>query len=131
MAKLKAVPELEGRIHDGYVPDIVPTDSAGFILPYVVVFSGVGSDIPEERDLTLLDDTGVLDWSTQTTCVGPTPSHCRKVVHTVRLALQNMSVRDGWLQADTETFRMSVPIIDSDVSPARFFLPPRWRLITT
>lgn len=129
--RLKAISELGGRVHDGYVPDKIATDAAGYVLPYVVVFSGIGSDLPAERDLTMLDDVGVLDWATQTTCVGPAPPQCLGVAQLVRSSLQNLPIGRGWLQTDVEAFRTVTPIRDTTITPARFFLPLRWRLITT
>ena len=60
LAALRALPDIGARIYDGIVPENVP-EAGGYIRPYAVVFSGLGSDLPEERDLTRLTDTGVLE----------------------------------------------------------------------
>ena len=131
MATLQAVPALAGRVYDGYVPDKLPTDNAGYILPYVVVFSGLSTDLEAERDLTGLVDTTVHDWAPQTTCVGPTPGHARNCAQLVQDALTNARIGNHWLKPDNESFRVAVPLIDNQVTPARFFLPLPWRLTTT
>lgn len=130
LATLRAIPALGGRVHDGYVPGKLPTDGAGYILPYVVVFSGITSDLPTERDLTGLADTTVHDWAPQTNCVGPTPAHARAVAQVVQAALTNARIGNHWLLPDSDGFRVSVPLIDNQVTPARFFLPLPWRLTT-
>ena len=130
LATLRAIPALGGRVHDGYVPDKLPVDGAGYVLPYVVVFSGITTDLPAERDLTGLADTSVHDWSPQTTCVGPTPGHARSCAHLVSQALTNTRIGNHFLLPDSDGFRVAVPLIDDQVSPARFFLPLPWRLTT-
>ena len=127
---LNAVPALAGHVYDGYVPDKLPTDNAGYILPYVVVFSGLTTDLPEERSLTGLVDTTVHDWSPQTTCVGPTPSHARACAQIVQHTLTNLRIGNHRMKPDTETFRANTPVIDSQVTPSRFYLPLPWRLTT-
>lgn len=130
LATLRKIPGLGGQVFDGDVPTKLPTDGAGYIRPYVVVFSGITTDLPTERDLTRLADTAVHDWSPQTTCVGPTPAHARDVAVAVKAALTNTRVGNHWLLPDTDAFRVSVPIRDNQVTPARFFLPLTWRLTT-
>lgn len=129
MAMLRILPDVGARIYDGYVPESVPMAGA-YIRPYAVVFSGLGSDLPEERDLSRLTDTTVLDWAPQITAVGPDPSTCRQVAQQIRTALTNKPMGGGWLQPDTDAFRINVPLKDTEVTPARFFLPLPWRLTT-
>ena len=131
MATLQAIPALGGRIYDGYTPDKLPTDSAGYILPYVLVFSGLSADLPGERDLTGLVDVSVHDWAPQTNCVGPTPSHSRSCAQVVAAALTNTRIGNHWLKTDPDAFRVATPLIDNQVTPARFYLPLQWRLTTT
>lgn len=128
-SRLQALPDIGQRIYDGYVPKAVP-EAGGFIRPYVVLFSGIGSDLPEERNLTKLADPTVLDLTVQTQCVAPTPGQCRQIGHQVRSALLNMRVGGGWLLPDTG-FTAPEPLADTTITPARFFLPIRWRLLTT
>jgi len=94
------------------------------------VFSGLTTDLPEERDLTRLADTTVHDWAPQTTCVGPTPGHARDVAVAVAKALTNARIGNHWLLPDPDGFRTATPLIDNQVTPARFFLPLPWRLTT-
>lgn len=130
IALLRALPDVGQRIYDGYVPASVP-EVAGRIRPYIVVWSGIGSDLPLERDLTGLTDTGVLDWAPQTNVVAADPSTCRIVAQQARSALTNQPIGSGWLMPDPDGFRINVPIQDNQVTPARFFLPLPWRLTTT
>lgn len=129
-ATLKAIPALGGRIYDGYVPEKLPTDGAGYILPYVLLLSGITADLPEERDLTRQVDTTVHDWAPQTNCVGPTPDHARKCAQLVAQALTNTRIGNHWLKPDADAFRVATPLPDNQVTPARFYLPLSWRLNT-
>lgn len=129
-AKLKAIPALGGRAYDGYIPSKVPTDPAGYILPYVLFFSGVTADIGDES-LCGTVDTLVHDWAPQTNCVGPTPGHARACAQLVQAALTNTRIGNHRLKPDTDAFRVAVPIKDDQATPARFFLPLSWRLTTT
>lgn len=117
-------------VFDGQVPSKVPTDAGGYILPYVAIFAGIGEDLPEERSLTQLVDMDVLDWRFQTTCVGASANIAMSVAHSVRLALSNLPVGGGFVKPDTDGFTAGVPLSDNQVTPARFFLPLMWRLIT-
>lgn len=128
---LKAIPNLGGRVHDTYVPESIPKDTAGYVLPYVLVASGTPTDLPTERDLTGRADTTVHDWMLQTICVGPTPNHARLVAQDVATALTNTRIGNHWLLPDSDAIRPQTPAIDDEVKPARFFLPLFWRLTTT
>jgi len=128
-AKLKAIIELGGRVYDGYVPSRMPTDPAGYILPYVLYFAGIPADIGDP-DLTGMTDTLVHDWAPQTNCVGPDPAKARKCAEIVATALTNTRIGNHRLHVDTDAFRVAVPIKDDQATPARFFLPLSWRLTT-
>ena len=127
---LKAIPSLGGRVYDGYAPGTIPTDGLGFILPYVLAFSGTPTDLENERDLTGLADRTTDDWRIQTNCVGPDPAKARACAQLVADALTNAHI-GGWLLPDNDAFKTSLPIKDDDVKPARFFLPLFWRLTAT
>ncbi len=129
-AKLKTIIELNQRVYDGYVPEKLPTDGAGYILPYVLFFAGVTSDIGDP-DLTGQTDTLVHDWAPQTNCVGPTPGHARACAGLVKSALTNTRIGNHRLHIDTDAFRVAVPIRDDQATTARFYLPLSWRLTTT
>lgn len=118
----------EGSIYDGYVPDKVAEDANGFVKPYVAIYAGIGGDSPEERSLSKLVDLEDLNWSFQTTCVAATHDDCLRLTHQVRLALTNLPVLGGFVKPDG--FNIMQPLLDDQVTPARFFLPPQWRLIT-
>lgn len=126
---LKAIPALGGRIYDGYVPEKLPTDGAGYILPYVLLLSGITADI-QDPDLTGKTDTQVHDWAPQTNCVGPTPAHSRACAQLVAQALTNTRIGNHWLTPDADAFRVMKPLTDNQVTPARFYLPLSWRLTT-
>jgi hypothetical protein len=129
--QLATVPGLfPGNVFDSQVPTTLPKDSAGFIRPYVVIFAGTATDIPEERDLTNLADMSVSDFRFQTNCVGPTGSHARDLADAIRLALTNLPVGGGFIKPDPDSFRTDV-LPDNQVIPARFYMPLMWRLTTT
>lgn len=131
LAKLRTLPDIGARVYDGSVPAKVPTDPSGqYIRPYIAVFAGLGADLPAERDLSGLVDTTVLDWSPQVTVVGPDARICRIAAQQVTAALTNLPIGGGWLMPDPDAFRVTTPITDSQVTPARAFLPLQWRLIT-
>ena len=117
-------------VYDGYVPDRVPTDAAGYILPYVVFFGGVGDEIPE-RDLSGLVDLGGLRWDVQTTAVAANPDICVNVAQTVRRTLTNLPLGTHYLLPNPDGFKQETPIRDITITPARFMLPAPWRLDTT
>lgn len=129
LAKLRALPDVGERIYDGYVPDKVP-EAGGYVRPYALVMSGLGTDLPAERDLSKLTDIDVLDWHPQVNAVGATARQCRQVAHQISQALTNTWIGGGWLQPDEDAFRVNTPVLDDQVTPARFFLPLPWRTIT-
>lgn len=129
LAALRTIPDLGTRIYDSLVPDAVPM-SGIYIKPYVVVFSGLGADLPMERDLSGRADVTVLDWAPQTTVVGPSASACRQAAQAVAAKLTNLRLGSGYLLPDADAFRVEKPITDSQVTPARVFLPLHWRLLT-
>lgn len=129
-ARLDALPGLfPGNVFDSQVPSTLPKDGAGFIRPYVVIFAGTATDIPEERDLTNLADVGISDFRFQTNCVGATGSHARDVADAVRLAITNLPIGAGFIKPDPDSFRTDV-LPDNQVIPARFYMPLMWRLTT-
>ncbi|MFF5791131.1 hypothetical protein ACFY5D_03690 [Paeniglutamicibacter sp. NPDC012692] len=131
LAKLRSLPDIGARVYDGIVPAKVPTDPSGqYIRPYVAVFSGLGSDLPGERDLTGLVDVTVLDWAPQTTVVGPDARSCRQAAQQVAAALTNLPMGSKFLMPDADAFRVTKPLTDSQVTPARAYLPLQWRLTT-
>ncbi len=126
---LRTIPEL--TVYDNRVPDNVPM-SGIYIRPYVVLFSGLGGDLGErERSLSLLADPTVLSWQPQTTVAGPNASSCRQAAQAVTAKLTNLPLGTGWLIPNAEAFQADKPISDTQVTPAREFLPLHWRLITT
>lgn len=129
-AKLKAIAALGGRVYDGYAPSKIPTDPAGYVLPYVLFFTGITADIGDP-DLTGMTDTRVHDWAPQTNCVGPTPGHARSCAELVKAALTNTRIGNHRLHIDADAFRVAVPLKDDQAIPARFYLPLSWRLTTT
>lgn len=130
-AVLTALRILPGvTVYDGYVPDKVPVDRAGYILPYVVLFAGVGDEIPE-RDLSGRVDMGGLRWDPQTTTVGANADICARVAQDVRRTLTNLPLGTHCLLPNPDGFKQSAPIRDTTITPARFMLPAPWRLDTT
>lgn len=113
----------------GQVPDKLPQDAQGYVLPYVVLFAGLGGDVPAERDLSNLVDTdGALDWPFQTTCVGASSTICLAVARDVARALTNRPVGAGFIKPSG--YDTPLPLVDNQVTPARYFMPLQWRLLT-
>lgn len=129
LAALKALRDLNGRVHDGYVPDKIPTDTGGYVLPYVV-FHGGGGDNPDEPSSDGKLDSDVLVYDFQTTSVGPSPGHAIGVDQLIKGALQNLTVGTGRIRPNPDGFNQQTPIRDPNITPARFMLPRQWRLIT-
>lgn len=129
LAKLRSLPDIGARVYDGIVPAKVPM-AGDYIRPYIAVFAGLGSDLPAERDLTGLVDTTVIDWNPQTTVVGPDARTCRLAAQQVTATLTNFAIGGGYLMPDADAFRVTRPLTDTQVTPARAYLPLPWRLIT-
>lgn len=118
------------RVHVGHVPSALPEDNTGNVLPYVVLFSGLGADIATERDLSRQADPDVRDLTPQVNCVGPKPGHALQLGDDVYAALVNQRVGNHWLKPDADAMRTDYPIPDDSVKPTRFFLPLSWRITT-
>ena len=132
LAVLRQMPALTGGVYDGQVPDKVPTDSTGkWVKPYAVLWAGPGDDLPEERDLTGLASGGVLDWRPQVTVVAATAAVCRQASAAILATLRNQHVGAGWFLPDATHNRQLTPIPDNTVTPVRYFMPLKFRLITT
>lgn len=117
-------------VYDGDVPDDIPEDEAGFIEPYVVLFSGDGDSLPEADLSGRLDPSG-LRWDFQTTSVGASPAACSGVAVVVRRTLTNLELGTYHVLPSPSGFTGNVPVKDTTVSPVRFVLPRMWRLDTT
>lgn len=126
MAALHTVPG--STAWDGYVPSSLP-ETDGYIDPYVVLWGGAGDGPP---DLTAdgRQSTDTLIWDFQTTAVGATPAVCRALDLAVQLALVNLRVGTGTVRFSPQGFNQQPPTMDNQTTPARFFLPRQWRLIT-
>lgn len=129
LAKLRSLPDIGARVYDGQVPERVP-EAGGYIRPYIAFHAGLAADLPAERDLSGLVDLTVADWSAQTTVVGPDAGICRRAAQQVATALTNLPIGGGWLMPDPDAFRVTKPLTDNQVTPARLYLPLQWRLIT-
>lgn len=112
----------------GQVPTKLPVDGAGYVLPYIVLYAGLGGDVPEERDLSGLVDTDTVDWPFQTTCVGASSTICLALARDVSRALTNLPVGNGFVKP--AGFETPMPLVDNQVTPARYYMPLQWRLLT-
>lgn len=129
--RLETIPGLSG-IYDGYVPTTIPKDASGYIRPYVVIFAGTGTDLVAERDMTGLVDMGLLDWPFQTTVAAADALSCMRLARDVRLTLANLPVQAGFVKPDGYSeIGGDRPLLDNQVTPARFYMPLMWRLTTT
>lgn len=117
-------------VYDGNVPQKVPVDAAGYVLPYVVFHGGIGDEIPE-RDLSGRVDMGGLRWDPRTTTVAANADICARVAQDVRRALTNLPLGTHCLLPNPDGFKQETPFPDTTITPARFMLPAPWRLDTT
>ena len=125
-ARLRALPGI--TLYEGQVPGKVPQDAQGYVLPYVALYSSLGRDRPEERDLSGLADPGRGDWPFQTTCVGASSTICLAVARDVAAALTNLPAGGGFIKPTG--YETPLPLADNQVTPARYFMPLQWRLLT-
>lgn len=127
-AALRTVPGI--TVYDGYVPTKVPTDASGqYVLPYVVIWAGTGDNPPEQSACgEHEEDTLVFDF--QLTIAGANPAICRSVNQYVKAKLMNLRAGTGRIKPNPDGFQQQSPILDTQVTPARFMLPKQWRLIT-
>lgn len=123
---LRAVPGV--TVYDGHVPVKVP-ETDGFPDPYIVLWAGTG-DGPGElpADGRQADDS--LVWDFQTTAVGADASICRAVDLQVQAKLTNLRVGTGLVRRNPDGFNQQAPVLDTQTTPSRMFLPRQWRLIT-
>lgn len=129
-AALRSITELGGRVHNGSVPNAVET-RGGFIRPYVVMFAGLAGDLPLEVCLAREVDRRVLNWNPQINCVGADPNQALGVAVAVKNKLTGLRIGNHWMKPDSDAFRINRPQLDTQVSPARFFLPVSMNLLTT
>lgn len=127
LTALESIPDQLG-VHDGYVPVKVP-ETDGYVDPYVVLWAGTG-DGPPELTADGKDSTGTLVWDFQTTAVGATPAVCRAVDQAVSAKLTNLVVGTGRVRRNPDGFNQQAPVLDTQETPSRFYLPRQWRLIT-
>lgn len=115
-------------VFDGQVPTRVP-EAGGFILPYIVIWAGIG-DNPGEltTDGVHSDDTLIFDF--QTTAVAASADICRRVAVDTKNRLTNLRAGTGRIRPNPDGFQQQTPIPDNSVTPARYMLPIQWRLIT-
>lgn len=125
-AALSALPGI--TFYDGYVPESIP-ETGGYIDPYIVLWAGIG-DNPNDLTACGTQGTDTLIWDFQITVVGADPAICRAVAATAAAALTNLRVRTGKVRRNPDGFDQSVPLMDTQTTPARFMLPLQWRLIT-
>lgn len=129
LTALRSIRDLNGRLHDGYVPTKIPTDAAGYVLPYVVFFGGIGDHFNERAtDGTVPTDGLVYDF--QTTCVGPGAAQVLAAAQLVRRTLINRRTGTGRIIPNPDGFNQQSPIPDTTITPVRFMLPLQWRLLT-
>lgn len=117
-------------VYAGEVPDVIPEDEAGFIRPYVVIFSGDGDALPE-TDLSGRLDLDGLRWDFQTTSVAASAEICSAVAGRVRRVLTNRPLGTYHVLPSPAGFTGVAPVKDTTVKPARYILPRMWRLDTT
>ena len=128
-ARLKSLDDVGQRVHESRVLGAVAMNGS-IIRPYLLWWSGLGSDLVAERDYTGSMDLSVLDWRCQINCVGSNPGVALAVADQVFTSLANLPVAGGWLKVDENALRSANVMSDTQEVPARFFVPLSWRLIT-
>lgn len=124
-----AVKTLQGvSFFDGNVPKSVP-EVGGFILPYVVLWAGIG-DNPDELPANGMHDSSTLVWDFQLTVTSADPNICRRVAKDVLALLINKRAGTGRIRPNPDGFNQQAPIPDASIIPSRFMLPLQLRLIT-
>lgn len=127
LAALQTIQGVSG-VHDGYVPTSVP-ETDGYVDPYIVLWAGTG-DEPNELPADGRQAGDSLIWDFQTTAVGATPAHCRAVDQDIRTKLTNLPIGTGRVRRNPDGFNQQSPILDTQSTPSRFYLPRQWRAIT-
>lgn len=115
-------------VFDGFVPTKVP-EAGGFILPYVVIWAGVG-DNPDEPTSCGTHNTDTLILDFQITVAASNTGAVRAVAEAVKQKLTNLQTGTGRIKPNPDGFNQQPPILDTQITPARFMLPLQWRLIT-
>ncbi|MGQ7788201.1 hypothetical protein [Nesterenkonia sp. K-15-9-6] len=123
------------RVFHGHVPDQVPEDSAGRVLPYVAVWPRVPVPVDDEPVNQVQSREG-LAFLFQTTCVAADIfDQLYPMVDVVADRLTGLQVGAGVVRHES-SLQSSMFLgggeflVDPDVSPARYFVPLRWYLTT-
>lgn len=123
-------PQVPGSVD----PPLLPNQpaAAGLIAPYVVLFSGVGSD---DLEVALSRCDEQLRWTPQTTIAAGTEADCLQSVDRVSAWLRDWQpvlagVSSGLL-IQPPGFDPGPVRPDQNVKPVRWFVPLQWQLDLT
>ncbi len=120
---LDAIPHV--TVYDGDVPDKPPADSAGRVLPYLVVWASLGRHLSDSENLAATATTA-LSADLTVTCAGGTPARVLQIAHLARSALLGVALTGCGPASELTTPR---PVqIDRDVTPPRFYTVLMFRL---
>lgn len=120
---LDAIPHV--TVYDGDVPDKPPADSAGRVLPYLVVWANPGRHLPDSENAAA-SATTTLSVDLTVTCVGGTQARAVQVAHLARNSLLGVAFT-GCGPASELTVPRPVQI-DRNVTPPRFYTVLMFRL---
>ena len=112
-------------VYDGDVPEKPPADTAGRVLPYLVLWANPGRHLPDSENLASSASTA-LSADLTITCAGGTQARVLQVAHLARNALLGV-VLTGCGPASELTAPRPVQI-DRNVTPARFYTVLTFRL---
>ena len=129
-AALLGLEALQGNLHEVQVTRDLPTDSSGFIRPYVLLSGGLGDFLEGERSLTSEVATKAMFWDFQTTCVGASPEHAIACAALVRGLFTNLRIGTGRVRKNPDGFETTAPIPDNTETPVRYMIPLQWRVPT-
>lgn len=126
---LGTIPALGQRIYVGHVPDTLPTVN-DYVLPYAVVWPGAGTPERDDPAARVVDSTGQR-YPFTTTLAGADALTVLQGIGEVKRALTGARVGDGQIVPDPYQQEAQTVQVDTDVSPARSFLPLVWHLHIT
>ena len=124
LATLRSIPHVV--VFDGEVPTEPPADTAGRVLPYVVLWASAGVPSNDAASLTG-QPPSTLSWEIAITCAGGTPARAVQAAVLVRSSIERASISGSSPISEISSPR---PVsIDTNTNPHRFFTPMLFRLL--
>lgn len=130
LARLRAIPQLGGRIFDEEVKKPA-ADAQGAVLPYVILWPTPGT-YPDDARSAAKAWGSELDWTASVIAAGGSTQRALLAAAWVRTALAGWHAVPPPAGPLVETqFTRPLPVQkEPDVSPARYFLPMQFGCLT-